>query len=214
MFTGIIEEKGRVKTISAGSLGGGITVSCSKVLEGTKIGDSIAINGICLTVTNLYNHSFTADIMAETLSKTSLSQLTNGSYVNLERALRLDSRLGGHLVSGHIDGVGTLENIEDKGIAMILTIKATQEITRGIVAKGSIAVDGISLTVVEVWDDAFTLSLIPHTMEETNLQAKSKGDLVNLETDMIGKYVAKLLNKEAGKRKSITQELLEENGFF
>lgn len=214
MFTGIIEETGRVKTISAGSLGGGITVSCSKVLEGTKIGDSIAINGICLTVTNLYKDSFTADIMRETLNKTSLSQLTNGSYVNLERALRLDSRLGGHLVSGHIDGVGVLENIEDKGIAVILTIKATSEITGGIVDKGSIAVDGISLTVVEVWEDGFSLSLIPHTMEETNLKSKSKGDLVNLETDMIGKYVAKLLKKETSKGKSITEELLQENGFF
>ncbi len=216
MFTGIIEEKGIIRQIFASASGGKIVVICKKILEGTRIGDSIAVNGICLTVTALSDDSFTADIMGETIEKTSLAGLKKGDPVNLERALCLNSRLGGHIVSGHIDGTGQISEIRDNGIAILIRVSADRYITRGIVPKGSIAIDGISLTVVEVGDEYFTVSLIPHTVAETNLQKKHIGDMVNLETDVIGKYAAKLLEeKEMDSNKgSISETLLRENGFF
>ena len=214
MFTGIVEEKGRVKNIITNSQGGNIEVNCQKVLEETVIGDSIAINGVCLTVTKIGHDAFTADVMSETLAKTALNSLKKGSWLNLERALTLNSRLGGHIVSGHIDGVGKILQIEDNGIAVLLQVATDQDITDYIVTKGSVAIDGISLTVVDVWPEAFSVSLIPHTFRTTNLCHKGPGDLVNLETDIIGKYVHKLMGLKNEKKESVTAELLRENGFF
>ncbi|MEG1496088.1 MAG: riboflavin synthase [Clostridiales bacterium] len=213
MFTGIIEEKGTVKKITAHSLGGKITVNCKIVLEDTKIGDSIAMNGICLTVTDIGNTTLTADVMPETLKKTSLSELSEGSYLNLERALTLNSRLGGHIVSGHVDGTGKIIKITDNGIAVLLTIETSKEILDGIIKKGSVTIDGISLTVVDTEKNNFTVSLIPHTMAKTNLQTKKIGSLVNLETDIIGKYIKKYVNNQ-DKNDNITVDFLSENGFL
>ena len=193
MFTGIIEEKGTVERITAGSAAGSLSIRASKVLEGTRIGDSIAVNGVCLTVTSLGPRSFTADVMPETLRRSSLGALGSGSTVNLERAMAAGGRFGGHIVSGHIDGTGEISDIRREENAVWVTVSAGPAILRGIVEKGSIAIDGISLTVAAVDDKAFKVSLIPHTAAETGLLEKKPGDKVNLETDIIGKYVERLL---------------------
>ncbi|WP_296321213.1 riboflavin synthase [Treponema sp. UBA3813] len=193
MFTGIIEEIGKVKKISLGGASGSLEISARKVLEGSKIGDSIAVNGVCLTVTSMTSSSFTADVMAETLRRSSLGSLVSGSGVNLERAMAANGRFGGHIVSGHIDGTGTISRFVREENAVWVHIKASGEILRLIVEKGSIAIDGISLTVASVSDSEFAVSVIPHTAEETTLLSKKAGDLVNLENDIIGKYVEKLL---------------------
>lgn len=213
MFTGIIEEIGVVKSVSLTKDGGSVEISSQKVLEDTKVGDSIAVNGICLTVTSLSDNSFSADVMNETLNRTSFRGMKNGTIVNLERALSLQQRFGGHLVSGHIDGIGTISKIADNGIAVMITIKTEKEISNGIIEKGSIAIDGISLTVVTVTAQDFTVSLIPHTMKETNLGCKKIGSLVNLETDMIGKYIRKFILTEKREEKNL-MSLLAENGFL
>ncbi|HIZ77609.1 MAG TPA: riboflavin synthase [Firmicutes bacterium] len=215
MFTGIIEEKGIVKSITLRGESGFLEIQCQKVLEDTKLGDSIAVNGACLTVTSLEQDAFTADVMAETLRRTSLKELKKGSFVNLERALQIGHRLGGHMVSGHVDGIGIIRKLEPQGIAMVMTISTKSSITEGIIEKGSVAIDGISLTVVSVEEEAFSVSLIPHTIQETNLAHKKPGSTVNLETDMIGKYVKKFLTSETCDSDSlITMDLLAENGFL
>ncbi len=215
MFTGIIEEKGIVKSITLRGESGFLEIQCQKVLEDTKLGDSIAVNGACLTVTSLEQDAFTADVMAETLRRTSLKELKKGSFVNLERALQIGHRLGGHMVSGHVDGIGIIRKLEPQGIAMVMTISTKSSITEGIIEKGSVAIDGISLTVVSVEEEAFSVSLIPHTIQETNLAHKKPGSTVNLETDMIGKYVKKFLTSETrDSDSSITMDLLAENGFL
>ncbi len=215
MFTGIIEEKGIVKSITLRGESGFLEIQCQKVLEDTKLGDSIAVNGACLTVTSLEQDAFTADVMAETLRRTSLKELKKGSFVNLERALQIGHRLGGHMVSGHVDGIGIIRKLEPQGIAMVMTISTKSSITEGIIEKGSVAIDGISLTVVSVEEEAFSVSLIPHTIQETNLAHKKSGSTVNLETDMIGKYVKKFLTSETrDSDSSITMDLLAENGFL
>lgn len=193
MFTGIIEEIGSVKRVSVGGKSGSIEIAAKKVLEGTKIGDSIAVNGVCLTVTSLGSSSFTADVMAETLRRSSLGSLSLGNGVNLERAMAADGRFGGHLVSGHIDGTGTISKMQKEENAVWVHIQANSEILNLIVEKGSIAIDGISLTVACVSDSEFSVSVIPHTAKETTLLSKKAGDTVNLENDIIGKYVQKLL---------------------
>lgn len=193
MFTGIIEEIGSVKRVSVGGKSGSIEIAAKKVLEGTKIGDSIAVNGVCLTVTSLGSSSFTADVMAETLRRSSLGSLSVGNGVNLERAMAADGRFGGHLVSGHIDGTGTISKMQKEENAVWVHIQANSEILNLIVEKGSIAIDGISLTVAGVSDSEFSVSVIPHTAKETTLLSKKAGDTVNLENDIIGKYVQKLL---------------------
>ncbi len=185
-------------------------IQASTVLEGTKVGDSIAVNGICLTVTTLDSTSFSADVMPETISKTSLSSIQVGSKVNLERALQLTDRLGGHMVSGHIDGRGTIESILSDGNAIRYTIMAPKSILHYIIEKGSIAIDGISLTVVSVNDHSFEVSVIPHTLQETILPLKKQGDFVNLENDLIGKYVEKLIKKDSP---TITRDFLLQHGF-
>ena len=193
MFTGIIEEIGSVKRVSVGGKSGSIEIAAKKVLEGTKVGDSIAVNGVCLTVTSLGSSSFTADVMAETLRRSSLDSLSLGNGVNLERAMAADGRFGGHLVSGHIDGTGTISKMQKEENAVWVHIQANSEILNLIVEKGSIAIDGISLTVAGVSDSEFSVSVIPHTAKETTLLSKKAGDTVNLENDIIGKYVQKLL---------------------
>ena len=203
MFTGIIEEIGTVKKISLSGKSGSLEIGANKVLEGTKIGDSIAVNGVCLTVTNLSASSFTADVMAETVRRTSLGSLSAGSGVNLERAMSANGRFGGHIVSGHIDGTGKIVRLQKEENAVWVHISAEKEILSLIVEKGSIAIDGISLTVASVTDSEFAVSIIPHTASETTLLSKKAGDIVNLENNIVGKYVQKLLGaSSSGKTQS------------
>lgn len=227
MFTGIVEELGKIRSLSMAGTSGKIAIQARKVLENTKIGDSIAVNGICLTVVTLQNDGFTADVMAETVRRSSLGSCRTGDQVNLERAMAADGRFGGHIVAGHIDGTGTITAMEKEENAVWVTIKAGADILRYVVEKGSIAIDGISLTVAYVDDACFRVSVIPHTGEETTLLKKNPGDIVNLETDMIGKYVEKLLGLSgaasaagttgnAGKNQTgsaLTMEMLEQYGF-
>lgn len=198
MFTGIIEETGTIRHISTSGTSGQISIRAKKVLEGTKIGDSIAVNGICLTVVSLQPDGFTADVMAETVRRSSLSVCRNGDAVNLERAMPADGRFGGHFVSGHIDGTGVIQSLVREENAVWVTVSAAPQLLKYIVEKGSIAIDGISLTVAYVDDRVFKVSVIPHTGEETTLLSGKPGDPVNLETDIIGKYVGKLMRGSDG----------------
>lgn len=192
MFTGIVEECGTVLGVLKNGVSGSLQIQASTVLEGTKTGDSIAVNGVCLTVTKLTKSSFTADVMAETFRRTNLGSLGKNSLVNLERAMAADGRFGGHIVSGHIDGTGVISRIKEEGNAVWIYISAPKSILNLIVEKGSVAVDGISLTVAAVSDKEFAVSIIPHTRENTALSGKKTGAVVNLENDIIGKYVQKL----------------------
>ena len=215
MFTGIIEEVGTVKRIQRSGNSSFIEIQAKKVLEDVHLGDSIAVNGVCLTVTYFGGGMFRADVMNETLSRSSLGSLASGSPVNLERAMAAEGRFGGHIVSGHIDGTGTISDIRNDGIAVWYTISAPPELLRYIVEKGSVAIDGISLTVAKVTDTSFSVSIIPHTAAETILGTKKTGDTVNLENDIIGKYVEKLMkpaDSEAQKQ-GLTMDFLAKNGF-
>jgi riboflavin synthase len=214
MFTGIVEELGKVIDLKILPNSAQLTLEGRKVLEGTQIGDSIAVNGVCLTVVKLEGNSFTVDIMAETLDKTNLKQSRRGSWVNLERALQLSTRLGGHIVSGHVDGVGTIKRITPVGIARVFELEAPSSLLKYILPKGSIAIDGISLTVVDILAQGFSVSLIPHTRQETTLGFKGVGDEVNLETDLIGKYVARFLEKTDEPKKDLSMNFLAEHGFL
>ncbi|EGW41603.1 riboflavin synthase [Desulfosporosinus sp. OT] len=216
MFTGIVEELGIVRGLRLLPESGQLTLEGQKVLHGTQIGDSIAVNGVCLTVIRQSDRDFTVDVMAETLEKTNLAELKSGSHVNLERALQLQTRLGGHLVSGHVDGVGNIRRITPWGIAQVYEISASPTLLSFVLPKGSIAIDGISLTVIDVESDCFTVSLIPHTFKETTLGLKGIGGSVNLETDLIGKYVARFmgLNTAISKDKQdLSLGFLAEHGF-
>ena len=213
MFTGIIEELGTVGQMDRRPDSIKLTIQARKVLEGTQLGDSIAVNGVCLTVTSMTDSSFTADVMHETMRRSSLSDIKSGSKVNLERAMEVGGRLGGHIVSGHIDGVGHIARIAADGIARVITISIPKDMEPFIVEKGSIAIDGISLTVVSVGNSQFSVSIIPHTMANTTLIDKHPGAVVNLETDVIGKYVHSFTTAHTGKRSGITMETLLENGF-
>lgn len=190
MFTGIIEKTGTI--LSAGN--GKIRIAAQKVLDGTKTGDSIAVNGVCLTVTEMTSCGFTADVMPETLNRSNLGSLKKGSSVNLERAMAADGRFGGHFVSGHIDGTGTILKMQNDGNAVWVYISAPRPILNLIIEKGSVAIDGISLTVAKIDEKEFAVSVIPHTGEETTLLNKKPGDIVNLENDVVGKYVQKLMS--------------------
>ena len=194
MFTGIIEETGKVEAVAKGSNSAVITIAADKVLEDTKIGDSIAVNGVCLTVTSISGRKFNADVMAETLRRSSLGSLKHGSKVNLERAMAANGRFGGHIVSGPIDGVGVISSFEKEDNAVWVEIETPAKILRYIVEKGSITIDGISLTVAKLTDSSFAVSVIPHTGEETTLLNRNPGDIVNLENDIVGKYVERLMN--------------------
>lgn len=215
MFTGIIEEIGTVKEIKQGKHSAVLTISAENVLDGTKTGDSIAVNGICLTVTAVLPGAFMADVMHETLNRSALIGLSAGNFVNLERAMQANGRFGGHIVAGHVDGTGKIVKIEKDDTAVWFTIQAKPEIMRYIVLKGSVTIDGISLTVAKIAKEDFSVSAIPHTVKQTILQEKREGDLVNLETDIIGKYVEKLLSPalEQQKESKITKEFLANCGF-
>lgn len=195
MFTGIIEEVGHVKSLHRRAKSFTLEVEAEKVLEGTLVGDSIATNGVCLTVTSLTGHGFTADVMPETVSRTALGELVSGSPVNLERALSLQTRLGGHIVSGHIDGTGRIADRRQDDTALWLTIECDSKLLRYIIEKGSVTLQGVSLTVARVDARSFAVSLIPHTQAATTLHQAKVGDLVNIENDIIAKYVEKLLGK-------------------
>ena len=215
MFTGIVEEVGSIDNIRRGTHSAVITIKAKTVLEGTKIGDSIAVNGICLTVTGLEGDCFRADVMHETLNRSSLAKLGKNSHVNLERAMAANGRFGGHIVSGHVDGVGHITHIQRDDNAIWYTVAAAPELLHYIVEKGSITIDGISLTVARVTEQDFAISAIPHTVKQTVLHDRKEGDAVNLETDIIGKYVEKLLTPTAEpvQASGITEEFLIRNGF-
>lgn len=215
MFTGLIEEIGEIKSIAKGTKSARITIKATNILEGTKVGDSISTNGVCLTVTELNKSSFSVDIMAETMRCSNLGKLKTGSPVNLERALRVGDRLGGHIVSGHIDGIGTIVDLSKEENATWVSVETTVDILKYIVHKGSITIDGISLTVAYVDENIFKVSIIPHTKDETTLVIKKIGDEVNLESDMMAKYVEKLLkyDETPKEKKSISMDFLSKNGF-
>ena len=216
MFTGIIEELGTIRGVSLTKDGGELQIAATTVLGGTKLGDSIAVNGTCLTVTKLEKDGFTAFVMAESLRRTNLGNLKRGSVVHLERAMAADGRFGGHMVTGHIDGQGTFLSQKPEGQAVVLTIVADPEILSGIVEKGSIAIDGTSLTVRDVGKDSFRVGIIPHTGGHTALLDRPKGYACNLETDVIGKYIQKFLAKNTEstpKKSTLTMDFLRENGF-
>ena len=215
MFTGIIEEVGKVSSIRTEDASIRLQIQTKEILKDIHIGDSIAVNGICLTVTALSDTSFSADVMHETLNRSALSRLGTGSHVNLERAMPADGRFGGHIVAGHVDGVGTVANVRRDDTAVWFTVRAAPDILRYIVEKGSVAIDGISLTVAAVTQTDFSISAIPHTVANTVLRERKRGDPVNLETDVIGKYVEKLLFPTMGRRQdtTITKEFLSQHGF-
>lgn len=215
MFTGIVEELGTIRAVRRGAASAVLSIGASEVLSDLKIGDSVAVNGVCLTVTSLDDGGFTADVMHETLGRSSLGALAPGGRVNLERAMPANGRFGGHIVSGHIDGTGKIASVRPDDNALWYTIYAAPELLRCIVEKGSITIDGISLTVAAVDEKSFSVSLIPHTAAVTTLGKKRAGDTVNLETDIIGKYVEKLLRPapESERQGGISLEFLAENGF-
>lgn len=214
MFTGLIEGLGRVEGITPKGPDAIIRVKAEFDLSGTRIGDSIAVSGPCLTVTALEGDTFEADVSAETLSRTNLGALKPGSKVNLERALQLGDRLGGHLVSGHIDGQARLVSRIDLGNSIRLRYQVDPSLIRYIIPKGSVALDGVSLTVNEVGSDYFEVNIIPHTADKTSLGLNKPGEVINIETDLIGKYVEKLLGPHSPDKKEITRELLAEHGFL
>lgn len=211
MFTGIIEEIGRVRALRRGVRSFTLEIEASKVLEGTQVGDSIATNGVCLTVTRMDEGGFAADVMPETVERTALKRLQPGSPVNLERALTLSSRLGGHLVAGHVDATGRIASRREDDTALWLEIEAEPAVLRYVVEKGSIAIDGVSLTVARVGERSFSVSLIPHTQGMTTLHERRVGDRVNLENDMLVKYVEKLMGRAP--QGGLTLDFLRENGF-
>lgn len=216
MFTGIVEEMGTIAGIQKGAKSAVLTIQAKKVFSDIHIGDSIALNGVCLTVTSFSKDTYTADVMNETLQRSSLGSLTIGSKVNLERAMPADGRFGGHIVSGHIDGTGTIKKVEKDDNAIWYTIAAPENLMKYIVEKGSIAIDGISLTVAKRSDADFAISMIPHTAKETVLSRKKPGDIVNLENDIVGKYIEQLMQynkKEETKPSAITKEFLLKAGF-
>lgn len=218
MFTGIVEEIGTILSVKKGVKSSALTISGDLIFEDMHIGDSIAVNGVCLTVTNKTKESFTADVMAETLRRSSLGSLKAGSKVNLERAMAANGRFGGHIVSGHIDGTGEIESFVREDNAVWVTVKTPVKLLKYIIEKGSIAIDGVSLTVAYVDNRCFKVSLIPHTAANTILLSKKAGDIVNLENDIVGKYIEKLMHfdeqvEEDTKTTGISMDFLTKNGF-
>lgn len=214
MFTGIVEEVGRVKQLRKTPLTMELIIGCRHVLEGTQLGDSIAVNGVCLTVTAMGSDYFTADAMPETMKRTNLGKLNVSDSVNLERAVAAGQRLGGHFVQGHVDGVGTILSVSPYENAVLFRIEAGEGLTHYMIEKGSVAVNGISLTIVEVGATQFTVSLIPHTIKNTQLRDAKQGDMVNIEADMIGKYLNKWLEQKSGSVGTVTWDHLQKHGFI
>lgn len=219
MFTGIVEEVGKVERVLKGQHSIRLEIQAKLVLEDIKIGDSIAVNGVCLTVTFFSNQGFSADVVHETLNRSTLALLRNGVSVNLERAMPINGRFGGHIVAGHIDNIGKIMEIRQDDRAIWYTIQTKTAMMKYIVEKGSIAIDGISLTVAKVFSNSFSISTIPHTVKMTVLSERRVGDSVNLETDMIGKYIEKLIFPVAEEQKQIksnkiSQEFLFQHGYF
>lgn len=218
MFTGIVEEMGAIMSIDKTLAGTRMTILASAVMDDLKIGDSISVNGACLTVVSKTDRNFSVEVAPETLSVTTLGQFTAGSPLNLERAMKLNERLGGHLVAGHVDGVGTIRSRQQDGNAILFSIEAQPEILRHCILKGSITVDGISLTINHVTDRGFTVSIIPHTAKVTTLGLKQVGDQVNLESDLVGKYVERLLQERgqipAKPAPVIDKEYLQKRGLL
>lgn len=209
MFTGIIEEIGEVTAIKRGAKSCEVSIRGNVVFSDLKIGDSVAVNGVCLTVTSIDKNVFTADVMPETMYRSGLGTLAKNSSVNLERAMPANGRFGGHIVAGHVDGVGFIRSMKNEDNAVWITITADENVMKYVVEKGSIAIDGISLTVAKVFKDAFSVSIIPHTASETTLLKRKPGDKVNLECDIIGKYVEKLI----GRQSNITEDFLKKYNF-
>ena len=217
MFTGIVEEVGKKIDVKKGANSSRLIIGAEKIFSDMNVGDSVAVNGVCLTVTDFEKNMFWADVMSETLSRSSLGSLKKGSLVNLERAMAANGRFGGHIVSGHIDGTGVIKSMKKDDIAVWVSISAPKNILKFIVEKGSVALDGISLTVAEIGDDEFKVSVIPHTGGNTSLLLKKAGDIVNIENDIIGKYVERLMSfktDSAAKSSGISLEFLADNGFF
>lgn len=212
MFTGLVEEIGTVEKIINNSTSAELCINCEKILEEIKIGDSICVNGICLTVKDFSSRSFSVDVMNETIKRSNLSNLKKNQNVNLERAMLNNGRFGGHIVTGHIDGYGRISYIKKDDIAVLFTIEASEKILNQIVEKGSVCVDGISLTVIEVTNKSFSVSIIPHTQKNTILENKKINDFVNIETDLIGKYLEKFFSVQ-NKKKEITMDFLNRCGF-
>lgn len=214
MFTGLVEEIGVVKRVERTGEAAKLEIESKKVLEGIALGDSISTNGVCLTVVAFTDNSFTVDVMPESVRLTNLKDVDRGSLVNLERALRVGDRLGGHMVSGHIDGTGRVKSMKTELNATWLEIETSSEVLKYIIYKGSIAIDGTSLTVAEVGDTSFKVSIIPMTKDETTLLKKKLGDVVNLECDMVGKYIERFLNyQEKPEASKVSMDFLRENGF-
>ena len=215
MFTGLIEDLGTLRDIRTGGDLAELTVDTALPMAELSLGESIAINGVCLTVTRFAGGTFSADISPETLKRTTLGRLSSGARVNLERALRLSDRLGGHLVTGHVDGLARIVERRQDGNAWLFRFQCDTALCGQLVDKGSVAVDGISLTVNQAGADSFALAVIPHTLAMTNLQERKVGDDVNIETDLIGKYVARFLQQERhGKAPGVTMETLAKHGFL
>jgi riboflavin synthase len=214
MFTGIVEELGTLRRSERGPVSARLHIEARTVLGGVRLGDSIAVNGVCLTVAEFETGRFVADVMAETLRRTNLGELRPGDRVNLERAMRLGDRLGGHLVSGHVDGVGTIVGREPHGIALVFRIRTPGQVLRYVIEKGSVAVDGISLTVIDLDAESFRVSIIPHTAEMTTLGFKQVGEKVNLEADLIAKYVEKMLGAHRDSKGKLDTGFLARHGFL
>jgi riboflavin synthase len=217
MFTGIVEEMGAIASIEKTLAGTRLTILASAVMGDLKIGDSVSVNGTCLTVVTKGERNFVVEVSPETLSVTTLGQLTGGAPVNLERAMRLNERIGGHLVAGHVDGVGIIRSRHQEGNAIYFTIEAPSDILRYCVTKGSITIDGVSLTINEVADHSFSIAIIPHTAKVTILGLKQVNDTVNLESDLIGKYVERLLQERSQLPKStpvIDKDYLAKRGLI
>lgn len=218
MFTGLIEEVGEINSVTRKGNSAQIKVRAGKILKDTKLGDSISTNGVCLTVTEKTSNTFTVDVMPETMKRTNLKNFKYGSKVNLERALRVGDRLDGHMVSGHVDGLGKISNYLKEDNAVWITVEADKSLLKYIIEKGSIAIDGTSLTVAYVDDRSFKVSIIPHTGEATTLLDKKIGYEVNLECDMVGKYIEKFMKYEEDKSEesnsNLNEDFLRQNGFM
>lgn len=213
MFTGIVEEIGIIKQIKNNSLGLDIDIQANEIFSDLKIGDSVSVNGCCQTVTKISNNIFSIQAVSETVNLTNFKDLKINSEVNLERALTLNSRLGGHIVSGHIDGIGKVISIENRGNSIIFQIYAPENIMKYLIYKGSVTINGVSLTICELNQDNFKVSIIPHTFANTTFKDLKINSEVNLEPDILAKYIEKLLGKQDNAKKEITLEFLQENGF-